>query len=362
MDERLFDIFEVETTIPQNVQSSADQAVAQVKQQMQIKKRALIRKNSFKGFKRAVALIGLSLVLIGTGAYAADKYLGIFDFFHRAKVELPEESAKMVETELQQETVGNDRVTFQVKEAVCDSDMIYVVIEAAAKEKGKYLLLPQMVTPKDPIVNLGLEGDQTVEEYADLNGLTLLHVSTGLDMEYLDMYAYAEDRAYVSDDVMDFMIYGSKGNMAEQLEISATVCAYEPDASDIWREKMTFTIQDISSNQMNSYVPEEGFGEIPDAFMTINEVLLKKTELGAYIEIIYTKSREDVEDCVFHVKNKDKTEWDNFIFSSGVLKNEDGTYSQKFYYGKQNISDEIMIEPYDVESGYRYEGIMVEKQ
>ncbi|MCM1180075.1 MAG: hypothetical protein NC347_07455 [Clostridium sp.] len=51
--------------------------------------------------------------------------------------------------------------------------------------------------------------------------------------------------------------------------------------------------------------------------------------------------------------------WDNFIFSSGVLENEDGTRSQKFYYGKQDISDEIMIEPYDLELDYRYEGIVV---
>lgn len=305
---------------------------------------------------------GLLVVLLGTGSYAADKYLGIFDFFHRAKTELPKEAADMISTNLQQETAGNDQVEFKIKEALCDSDMIYAVVEVAAKEKGKYLLLSQMITPKDPISNLGLEGEQTVQEYADSKGLALLYVSTGFDMKYLDMSVYTDDKIYVSDDIMDFMIYGSKGNTAERLEIPVTVCAYGPNGSDMWREKMTFTVQDVSSSQTNCYLPEEGTGEIPNAFMTIHEVLLKKTELDAYIEIIYAKSKENVEDCVFNVKDKDGTEWDNFVFSSGVLVNDDGTYSQKFYYGKQTISDEIMIEPYDLELDYRYEGIVVEKQ
>lgn len=358
MDEKLFDLFEAETAIPQNVQNSANRAVMQVKQQMQQKK---YEQNTWKGFKRAVVLAGISVVLLGTGVYAANHYSGIFDFLKKEGKALPEEAADMVRTDLQQESVGNAQVTFTVKEAVCDREMLYVVIEAAAKERGKYLFLPQMVTPDDPLENIGLAGEQTVQEYADSKGLTLLYVSAGLDMDMLDMYTGSEDHVWVSDDVMDIMVFGSKGNTAEQLEVSAAVCAYESGASDMWRENMRFTVQDLSSEQITRYVPEDGMGGIPNAFLTIREVQVKKTELGAYIEIIYTKSREDVEDCVFHVLDTNHSEWDNFIFSSGVLENEDGTRSQKFYYGKQDISDEIMIEPYDLELDYRYEGIVVER-
>lgn len=53
-----------------------------------------------------------------------------------------------------------------MKEALCDKNSVQVVVEVTAKERGKYLLAGQDALNEDPVRNLGIESDKTIEEYA----------------------------------------------------------------------------------------------------------------------------------------------------------------------------------------------------
>ena len=137
-------------------------------------------------WKVAAAAVALS-VIIPTGVYAASHYFGISDFFLQSGHKLTADADKLIEKDIPQTTEKDTSekmpVTFTVQEALCDSGSVSIVIEAKAKESGKYLLVPGDALETDPLENIGVTGQGTIGEYAEKKNLEILHVSTGFQAD-----------------------------------------------------------------------------------------------------------------------------------------------------------------------------------
>lgn len=75
---------------------------------------------------------------------------------------MPEEAQALIEKEPVQQEDGDSIITYTVKEALCDKNSVQIVVEATAKERGKYLLVGQDTIEEDKVNNLGINSDLTV--------------------------------------------------------------------------------------------------------------------------------------------------------------------------------------------------------
>ncbi|MCM1258460.1 MAG: hypothetical protein NC307_11480 [Roseburia sp.] len=256
-----------------------------------------VRRNRHTG-KWAAAAAVMALVLVGTTTYAATTYFGLWDFMEWRGGSMPKEAKELVVKDVPQseEPVTEKGVaSYQVKEAMCDSESIYIVIEASATEPGKYLFVPEdAITGEDPMSDWGVDSAMTAAEYADSKGLTPVHIGGGIsNTKELGIGSCALDFRSVSDDVMDIMISGAKTQDGKTLDVICQGTAWEDgvDIDGVMRTEITFTLNDTSSSEKLCYVPEIGVIPGTDARVELAEVI--QTEVGTYIEITYYEDDPD---------------------------------------------------------------------
>lgn len=126
----------------------------------------------------AVAIAACLIFSFAIAAYAIYS-LGICDLLPNSakNLELPETAANLVEQH--NETVAADGWSARVTESICDEYNILVTVTVTANEK---YILAFDGTPEDPVSIIGLDGNQTLAEYAAAQGKTILFVGAALDL------------------------------------------------------------------------------------------------------------------------------------------------------------------------------------
>ena len=223
MDDKLFDIFSEETTVPKCVLDRIDETLDTLERTEDKKKetRSTGGRTNRKNWKRSLVLSFAAVMAFGATVFAAEKYMGISSFFSNGGARLSKEAQALIENEPVQQEDGDSILTFTVKEALCDKNSVQIVVEAAAKERGKYFLVGEDSSYDDPVSNLGIDSDQTIEEYAGEKGLTVVRVNAHFEFgEELGISSASGDFCSREDDVL--MIYSSavKGNQSSNLTVS----------------------------------------------------------------------------------------------------------------------------------------------
>lgn len=312
-------------------------------------------------WKAAVLIVG-SVTLLGTGVYAAEKYFGILDFFsgiENESAKIPVEAEDLIVPVTQEEqkvekTAEGMPVDFAVKEAMCDSDSIYVVLEAKSKETGKYFLVPEDAMEEDSVRDCGIDSDMSFGEYAASKNLEIKHVNAGIvNTDELGIASSAIYFQSVSDDVMDIMIESGKTDAEKTLDVLCTGIFWDEtmvNMEDILRTEISFTLTDISNSTATAYVPS-GSAEIPGTSAVIERAEVTQTELGTYLEIFYRDDSEDWSAIPCFRLAGDKTGADHRIrMGSGTEMLQDGTYLWKLSLEKMELGDSIVLEAYDEET------------
>lgn len=139
MDDRLFDIFSEETDVSKCVQNRIDETLEML-ESVNCKN---LEKPGKKTWKRSLFFSFAAVLAFGATVFAAEKYMGISSFFSTIGAKMPEEAQALIEKEPVQQEDGDSIITYTVKEALCDKNSVQIVVEATAKERGKYLLVGQ---------------------------------------------------------------------------------------------------------------------------------------------------------------------------------------------------------------------------
>lgn len=322
------------------------------------------RKNQRKTgmtYLRAAVLILVSVTLLGTGAYAAEKYFGVLDFLRgngNAGAVPPVEAEELIvpvaeEEQEKTELTEGMLVDYTVKEAMCDSDSIYVVLEARAKEKGRYFFIPEDALAEDPVVDWGIEEDMSAGEYAAAKNLEIVHVNAGI--QNTDELGIAVSTIYfqsVDDDVMDIMIECGKTVKEQTLDVVCTGIVWDENKTsmdDVMRTEIRFTLTDISDSTATAYVPA-GTAGIPGTTAVIEKAEVVQTKLGTYLEILYRDDNKDfyVGPC-FRLAG-DAGQEHRIRMASGTEVLADGEYFWKLSLEKMEFGDSILLEAYDAET------------
>lgn len=320
------------------------------------------RRKTGMSYLKAAVLILVSVTVLGTGAYAAEKYFGILDFLRgngNAGAVPPVEAEELIVpvAEKQQEKTEVTEgmlADYTVKEAMCDSDSIYVVLEARAKEAGRYFFIPEDAVAEDFVSDWGMEGDISAGEYAASKNLEIVHVNAGI--QNTDELGIAVSTIYfqsVDDDVMDIMIECGKTVKEQTLDVVCTGIVWDENMTgmdDIMRTEIRFTLTDISDSAATAYVPA-GSAEIPGTMAVIERAEVTQTKLGTYLKILY---RDDSENLYagpcFRLAGGKTGEEHRIRMASGTEILENGEYFWKLSLEKTEFGDSILLEVYNAET------------
>ena len=299
-------------------------------------------------------------MVLGTGVYAAEKYFGILDFLRESG---NEETVPFVEAEdlivsapeqEKEEITEGMLADYTVKEAMCDSDSIYVVLEARAKEGGRYFFIPEDAIAEDPVSDWGMEEGISAGEYAASKNLEIVHVNAGIqNMEDLGIAVAAIYFQSVSDDVMDIMIECGKNVKEKTLDVVCTGIVWDESMEsmdDILRTEIRFTLTDISDAVSEAYVPA-GSAEIPGTSAVIERAEVTQTKLGTYLEIVYKDESEDWQQMpCFRLADAAAGEEHQVRIASGTEMLGNGENLWKLSLTKTELGDTIELEAYNAET------------
>lgn len=296
----------------------------------------------------AAAAAVMALVLLGTTTYAATRYFGLLDFMEQTGESVPEKAQELITKDIEQkeEAVTQDSVAnYTVKEAMCDSETIYIVLEAKATEQGKYFFVPEDAMEEDLVSNWGVDSSMSVTEYAQSKGLTPIRIGGGImNSEELGIASSSMNFLAVSDDVMDIMIESGKTQDGKTLDVvcQGTACELNADFDSVMRREIKFTLTDMSSSEKLCYVPE--ISDIPGTEARLEKVEVIQTDVGTYLEIIYY---EDDSDFTSGLSFRLPGEMDEGFKSGNTESIGEGKWKSTLAYGKVDFGDSLSLEAYD---------------
>ncbi len=336
-----------ETEIPESVRAKYMDTLSNLPEKNGKKKEK--RKRMVFSYVKAAVLAAVCFAFVGTTAYAAGHYFGIFDFLKGSSRELPIEAEKLVIENIVQEKedITEESVAdYTVKEATCDRESIYIVIEASAKKSGKYLFVPEDAMGEEAISNWGMDSDMSASEYAASKGLAMVRIGGGIvNTEELGVSSSSIYFRSVSDDVMDIMIESGKGEKGKTMEVVCAGTAVMEGAAnmeDVMRSEIRFMLTDISESKVVDYVPADS-GEIAGTDIKLTKVSAIQTTIGTYLEI-YGEGTDNAPGLEFRIAGENRGKENG---AEGMRQMESGEYVWKIRLEKIELGDTFTLEAYD---------------
>lgn len=302
-------------------------------------------------WKAAAAAAALA-VTVPTGVYAATHYFDMKEFFSRTDRPLSEEADKLIETEIPQTQKKNITeempVEFTAKEALCDSGSVNLIIEAKAKESGKYLLAFEDSLETDPVSNLGIKGDGTIGEYAEERGLKILYLGTGFAQDSpFSPGVCSFDCKSAGDDVLEIWVRADRTTAdKDALSVIMLNTVRVAGSEEILKSTNTFELQDKSSRETVLYKAEEEI-KVKGTSAVVTKIEMEATEVGNYVKVYFTNPKAAEDDgLTFRIKdNKDAEEWKG---SGGYVEDlGDGKYCEYLTYSAGKLPQKCILEAFN---------------
>lgn len=270
------------------------------------------RTNPMKHTRRILRLILAACLIfaLALSAYALN-FLGIREMLSRTGKELP----PAAEPHIQQhaETAVMEDWSASVIESLCDDSKIMVTVAVSGGDK--YIIAPTDADPDTLAINIGIEGNQTLGEYAREQGKQLLFVGATLKNHAASGGHGSQHFEHTSDSEMTILVQADVWGAQE----NAVCCVYAVDEQ--W-EKMTLDIPlqlskapAVGSNQ---FIPDHADG-VPG--MIVGNATVTETPLGYTIRYMETITDEEAY-C-----NIKKVEFDGLTYGDGgTVLEDDGNW------------------------------------
>ena len=129
------------------------------------------------GSRRLIGLVLAACLVFSLAitAYALNLF-GIREMFKIHNRELPEEADPYIQQHT--ETAAAEDWSARITESLCDTGKILTTVTVSGGDK--YIVVPTDAMPGDSVGFIGIEGDQTLSEYAAAQGKELLFVCASL--------------------------------------------------------------------------------------------------------------------------------------------------------------------------------------
>lgn len=316
---------------------------------------------------KAAAIMLAAVVCAGTSAYAAAKYFGVLDFLRDLGMKQTEEPQKLLKSETKALEFSNDYVDYTIKEALCDSELIYMVIEGRPKENDGYLLVPQYCTEDDSVAELRMEGvtEGTIGAYAASAGKKALYSSVGLFKDG-ELVSCTEDIRGTEDGSVYYCITGTNGFGTETVDLTCMGTAYTPEMSVANRVEFEYTLTDSSMGEGRTYLPKDA---VPAENTVLDRVDIFETELGMYVTYNYHVPDDRSESSfVFELVDENGKELDAMPYYSGSgispydKDSGEAGYTMTAAYQKTDLQDEISVKVRDLETDTEYGPFVMEAE
>ena len=178
------------------------------------------------GRKFLILVLAACLVFaLAAVAYAANVW-GIREMFRTELRELPE--AVVEDIQVHTETAAAEDWSARVTESYCDGSKILMTVEVSGGDR--YVLAPTYVEPQSSIGEIGLSGEQTLEDYAREQGKELLFVGASLmQNEGLGIFTEAQNNRSPSPTEMVILVESDRSS-ADPVE--SAVCRVYATTAD----------------------------------------------------------------------------------------------------------------------------------
>ena len=288
------------------------------------------------GSRRLIALVSAACLVFSLAATAyALNLFGIREMFKTAYRELPETADPYIQQHT--ETAAAEDWSARITESLCDTGKILTTVTVSGGDK--YILVPTDAMADDSVGFIGLEGDQTLSEYAAEQGKELLFVGATLrHNEHLGIFTEAQRFVNVSDTEMNILVESSRSGEAG----GDAICKiYARDEAENRLDlELPFTLQPAPTEEEREYVPVD-----PDAIpgMTVGEATVKETPLGLSVQ--WPETITDLE-ASYNIM-KVQIEGVTFHEGGGSVVEDDSNWRFQASMGEGTIGDTMTVHFYD---------------
>ena len=277
----------------------------------------------------ALVLAACLVFAMALTAYACNLF-GIRDFFTK----LPETAEPYIQEHT--ETKAAEDWSARITESLCDETKVMVTVTVSGGDK--YIIAPTDADPDTLAVNIGIEGDMTLGEYAAQQGKQLLFV--GASLEQNDSLGGVGSQSFrnASDSEMTILVTAEKSAALTENDIVCHVYAVDGEWNKLTLD-IPFSLVEAPSEGMGTYIPVDA-DAIPG--MIIGEATITETPLG--ISIRYMETATD-EEAMYNIK---KVEFDGLVYGQGgTVLEDDGNWWFTVSGCTGDVGDTLIARYYD---------------
>ena len=293
-------------------------------------------KRNKSGTRRLVALVSAACLVFSLAltAYTLNLF-GIREMFKSHNRELPETADPYIQQHT--ETAAAEDWSARITESLCDTGKILTTVTVSGGDK--YIVVPTDAMPGDSVGFIGIEGDQTLSEYAAAQDKELLFVGATLrPNEHFEIFTEAQTFENVSPTEMNILV---ESNMSGGIADGNAVCkiyAIDMDENRLNLE-LPFTLEPVPSEGERVYVPVD-----PDAVpgLTVGEATVKETPLGLSIRWMETMTDQEAFYNIMKVEIEGVT-----YREGGAVLEDDGNWYFQFAMGEGTVGNTMVVHFYD---------------
>lgn len=256
----------------------------------------------------ALVLAACLVFAMALTAYACNLF-GIRDFFTK----LPETAEPYIQEH--SETKAAEDWSARITESLCDETKVMVTVTVSGGDK--YIIAPTDADPDTLAINIGIEGDMTLGEYAALQGKQLLFVGASLKQNDSLGGVGSQSFRHTSDSEMAILVTANKTEALTENEIVCHVYAVDEQWNKLTLD-IPFSLAEAPSEGMGTYVPVDA--EVVPG-MIVGEATITETPLGLTIRYMETITDED---AFYNIK---KVEFEGLVYGKGgTVLEDDGNW------------------------------------
>lgn len=314
------DAFVMEAMFPPAVTADAPERTATMKHK---------RKNTRRLFR--LCLAACLIFALALSAYAFN-FLGLREMLSKTGKELPPEADPYIQQHT--EAAAAEDWSARVVESLCDNSKIMVTVAVSGGDK--YIIAPTDADPDTLAVNIGIEGNQTLGEYAKEQGKQLLFVGATLK-DHADSSGHGSQHfEHTSASEMTILVQADVWGTQE----NAVCCVYAVDEQ--WNKLMLdipFTLNEAPADSSGQYVPDNAN---PFPGMTVGNATITETPLGISIRYMETITDWEARD------NVKKVEFDGLVYGEGgTVLEADGNWYLTVSGCTGTVGDTLIARYYD---------------
>ena len=270
-----------------------------------------------------------AIVILSVTAYATNIF-GIRDLFQ----DLPEEAVPYIQEHT--ETAAQEDWSARITESLCDDSTILVTVTVSGGDK--YIVAPTDADPNTLVVNIGIDGDQTLGEYAAEQGKELLLVGASLKENSGLGGVGSQSFQNISPSEMNILVESNTTGELTEKEIICHVYAVDKD----WNKQtldIPFTLEKAPSDGSGVYAPVDA-DAIPG--LVVGNAEVTETPMGMTIRFMETITNEE---AWYNIK---KVEFDGIEYGQGgsVLE-DDGNWYFTVSGCTGNVGEKLVAHFYD---------------